>query len=55
MREIMMILMDEKYWEGGGGLKVTEYMRVIVASQAAIPLLNLDLTDYYHNVRTFIL
>ncbi|MCH2143238.1 MAG: zinc-dependent peptidase [Phycisphaerales bacterium] len=55
MREIMMILIDEKYWEGGGGLKVTEYMRVIVASQAAIPLLNLDLTDYYHNVRTFIL
>lgn len=55
LHEIMMILIDEKYWEGGGGLTVTERMRVIVASQAAIPILHLDLTDYYHNVRTFIL
>jgi Mlc titration factor MtfA (ptsG expression regulator) len=55
LRDITTILLDEKYWEGGGGLDVTERMRVIIAAQAAIPLLNLELTDYYHNVRTFIL
>ena len=50
LHEIMMILIDEKYWEGGGGLTVTERMRVIVASQAAIPILHLDLSNKHQDI-----
>ena len=53
-RDIITILIDEKYWEGCGGLELTERMQVVIAAQAAVLLLNCDSTDYFHNVRTFL-
>ncbi len=55
VRNTIAIIIDEKYWEGCGGLDVTDQMRVVIAAQAAIMLLHLDSTDYLHNVRTFLL
>jgi Mlc titration factor MtfA (ptsG expression regulator) len=55
LREIIMILLDEKYWEGCSDLDVTDRMQVVIAAQASIMLLHLDSTDYFHNVRTFLL
>jgi Mlc titration factor MtfA (ptsG expression regulator) len=55
LREIIAILVDEKYWEGCGELEVNERMLVVIAAQAAIMLLHCDSTDYFHNVRTFLL
>jgi len=55
LREIIMIFIDEKYWEGCGGFTVDDRMQVVIAAQAAIMLLHLDSTDYFHNVRTLLL
>lgn len=40
------VLLAEKYFEGCGGLEMTDEIRVTVAVQAALLLLNRD-TDYY--------
>jgi Mlc titration factor MtfA (ptsG expression regulator) len=40
------ILLHEKYWEGCGGFELTDAVRVTVAAQAALLLLNRE-TDYY--------
>jgi len=55
IHEIIRIIIDEKYWEGCGGLEVDDRMRVVIAAQAGIMLLHLDSTDYLHNVRTFLI
>lgn len=40
------VLLHEKYWEGCGGLELTEEIRVTIAAPAALLLLNRE-TDYY--------
>ncbi|MDP6479858.1 MAG: zinc-dependent peptidase [Phycisphaerales bacterium] len=55
LRETITILIDEKYWEGCGELEVNGRVQVVIAAQAAIMLLHLDATDYFHNVRTFLM
>ena len=42
----IQILLDEKHFEGCGGLELTDEIRLTVAAQAAILLLNRK-TDYY--------
>ncbi|HCA39055.1 MAG: zinc-dependent peptidase [Phycisphaerales bacterium] len=54
LRETITILIDEKYWEGCGELEMNDRVQVVIAAQAAIMLLHLDATDYFHNVRTFL-
>lgn len=45
------ILLDEKHWEGSGGLELTEEIRVTIAVQAARLLLG-NPSDYFPSVRT---
>ena len=42
LRDNMRILVAEKYWEGCGGLQVTEEMKVTIAAQACLLLLGSD-------------
>lgn len=44
--EIVRVLLDEKYFEGCQGLEVTDEMRVVIAAQAALPVLNRPAWDY---------
>ncbi len=46
----MKVFLAEKRFEGCGGLEVTESMRVSIAAQACLLLLNRDV-DYYHEVK----
>lgn len=53
LQGIATVLLHEKRWEGCDGLAVTEEMRITIATQAAIMLL--QLTDYYFDrVRTML-
>ncbi|MBW2526467.1 MAG: zinc-dependent peptidase [Deltaproteobacteria bacterium] len=49
LREIIQVLVEEKYWEGCGGLELTDEVIVTVAAQAALLLLEIE-HDYYRNV-----
>ena len=40
------VFLDEKYFEGCGGLELTDEIRVTIAAQACLLLLHRD-TDYY--------
>ena len=55
LRDTIQIIVDEKFWEGCGGLQIDDQIRVVIAAQAAIMLLRLESTDYLHNVRTFLI
>lgn len=46
LRELSSLFLYEKAINGARGMEVTETMRVQVAAQACLPILNLDL-DYY--------
>lgn len=46
LKGIIQILLDEKTFEGCGGLKMTDEIRVTIAVQAGILLLG-DISDYY--------
>src|SRR5262245_51014228 len=37
-----MVLVAQKYWEGCGGLEITEEMKVTIAAQAALMLLGIE-------------
>lgn len=50
---IARILIAEKYWEGSGGLVLTDEMKVSIALQAALLLLNIE-HDYYSQVQTIL-
>jgi Mlc titration factor MtfA (ptsG expression regulator) len=51
---LVAVFTHEKHFEGGGGLEVTEEMKIIVAAQACLLILNLD-AGCYPGVRTVIL
>ncbi|MCA9436771.1 MAG: zinc-dependent peptidase [Candidatus Omnitrophica bacterium] len=50
----IQVLLHEKYFEGCGGLELTDEIRVTVAAQAAILLLNRE-TDYYPDLVTILI
>lgn len=50
---IARVLVDEKSWEGCGGLELTEVMRVKIAAQAALLLLGIP-HDYYSHVESIL-
>ncbi len=45
----IQVFLDEKHFEGCGGLALTEAIRVVIAAYACLPLINRE-TDYYPNV-----
>lgn len=47
------ILLDEKRFEGCGGLAITDEIRLVIAAQAAVLLLH-RATDYYPRLRTIL-
>jgi Mlc titration factor MtfA (ptsG expression regulator) len=54
LEDIVQVLVQEKHWEGCGGLEVTEEMRVTIAAQAGLLLLGID-HDYYENVESILI
>ena len=49
------VFLEEKSFEGAGGLEVTDEIRVTIAAQACIPLLGLDdAADYYPRLRSIV-
>lgn len=46
LRQWVTLFLREKSINGAGGLVLTDHMRVMIATQACLPILNLDL-DYY--------
>lgn len=54
LRTLTGKFLDEKIFEGAAGLVVTERMRVEIAAQACLLILNLD-GDYYRGWRTVVL
>lgn len=46
----LQIIIAEKYWEGCGGLELTEEMKVIIAAEAAVLLLGLQKPTYFPKV-----
>lgn len=53
LRDDLRIFIDDKYWEGGGGLELNDEMKVTIAAQACLLTLNID-HDYYKRVRTIL-
>lgn len=53
LRELATLFMHEKIFEAAGGLALTEIMRVSIAVQACLPILNLGI-DWYDGWRTVI-
>jgi Mlc titration factor MtfA (ptsG expression regulator) len=49
LEHVIQVLIAEKTWEGCGGLQMTDEIRVCIAAQAALLLLEID-HDYYRNV-----
>lgn len=54
LRDLTRIIIDEKHWEGCGGLEVDDRIKVVIAAQAAVLLLGWEM-DVYKNVRTFLI
>ncbi|MBG81234.1 MAG: hypothetical protein CMJ39_11085 [Phycisphaerae bacterium] len=54
LRDLARIIIDEKHWEGCGGLEIDDRVKVVIAVQAAVLLLNWEM-DIFHNVRTFLI
>jgi len=50
---IIQILLHEKRYEGCGGLEITDEIRVVIAAQAAILLLNRE-TRYYPTLKSIL-
>jgi Mlc titration factor MtfA (ptsG expression regulator) len=51
LRGHIQVFLDEKTFEGCGGLEIDDEIRVIIASQACLLLLHRD-TDYYPTLRS---
>lgn len=54
LHAMMQVFVDEKNWEGCGGLELTYEMRVTVAAQACLLQLALP-HDYYRNVQSILI
>ncbi|MBE0503634.1 MAG: zinc-dependent peptidase [Desulfuromonadales bacterium] len=53
LRELMQVFLEEKDWEGCGGLELNDEMRVTIAAQACLLLLGLP-HNYYRNVESIL-
>ena len=54
VHRVVRILFHEKRWEGGGGLAVTDEMRVTIAGQAALATLGFEKPYYFDRLQTLI-
>jgi MtfA peptidase len=54
LRDDLRILIAEKYWEGCGGLKLTDEIKVTVAAQACLLLLGIE-HDYYPMLQSILI
>jgi len=53
IRDDLRVLVAEKEWEGCGGLELTDEIRVTIAAQASLLLLNIE-HDYYPDVSSIL-
>jgi MtfA peptidase len=53
LRALIQVFIAEKYWEGAGGLELTDEIRVTISAQACLLLLGLP-HNYYQNVESII-
>jgi len=53
LQAMVQVLLEEKYWEGCGGLDLTDEIRVTIAAQACLLQLRLP-HDYYRNVQSIL-
>jgi Mlc titration factor MtfA (ptsG expression regulator) len=53
LQAMMQVFLEEKEWEGCGGLELTDEIRVTIAAQACLLQLGLP-HDYYRNVATIL-
>jgi len=53
LQKLMQVFIAEKNWEGAGGLELTDEIRITIAVQACLLILNMS-HDYYRNVTTII-
>jgi MtfA peptidase len=53
LKDLIKVFIAEKYWEGCGGLELTDEIRVIVSAQACLLLLGLP-HEFYKNVMTIL-
>ena len=53
LRDLLRIFLSEKNWEGCGGLTLTDEIRVAIAGQACLLILNLD-REIYPNVESIL-
>src|SRR5688500_4005300 len=51
LQDGLRIFKEEKYWEGCGGLELTDEIEVTIAAQACLLILNLE-NDFYPNVKS---
>ena len=49
LHDITTVLLAEKHWEGCGGLELTSEIQVVIASQAALLILEIE-HDYYRRL-----
>ncbi len=49
LRDLLRVFVAERYWEGCGGLTVTDEMKVTIAAQACLLVLNV-VHDYFNRV-----
>ena len=53
LRALIQVFIAEKYWEGAGGLELTDEIRITISAQACLLLLGLP-HNYYKNVKSII-
>jgi Mlc titration factor MtfA (ptsG expression regulator) len=53
LQSLMQVFLEEKHWEGCGGLELTDEIRVTIAAQACLLQLGLP-HDYYRNVESIL-
>jgi len=53
LRAMMQVFLEEKEWEGCGGLELTDEIRVTIAAEACLLQLGLP-HDYYRNVESIL-
>lgn len=54
LRKMVQVFLEEKHWEGCGGLELTDEIRVTIAAQACLLLLALPHDEYYRNVESIL-
>src|SRR5665647_757037 len=54
LRGMVQVFLEEKHWEGCGGLELTDEIRVTIAAQACLLLLALPHDEYYRNVESIL-